>query len=117
VAEMSAKSVGLIVQTNSATFAGTPESQQQLAITRVRAMEFSRSVLSVSTIGVSAFIYANGVVTSQTPENVQTFLSGELPLNDHLTVANRWGVMSKFFIIAFFLTLGFRAVGRRRSYE
>ena len=117
VAEMSAKSVGIIVQTNSATFAGTPESQQQLAITRVRAMEFSRSVLSVSTIGISAFIDSNGVVTSQTPENVQTFLSGELPLNDHLTVANRWGVMSKFFIIAFFLTLGFRAVGRRRSYE
>ena len=117
VADMSAQSVGLIVQTNSATFAGTAESQQQLAITRVRAMEFSRSVMSVSTIGISAFIDSNGVVTSQTPENVQTYLSGDLPLNDHLTIANRWGVAIKFLIIAFFIAIGFRSVRRRSSYE
>ena len=117
VADMSAQSVGLIVQTNSATFAGTAESQQQLAITRVRAMEFSRSVMSVSTIGISAFIDSNGVVTSQTPENVQTYLFGDLSLNDHLTIANRWGVTIKFLIIAFFIAIGFKSVRRRSSYE
>jgi apolipoprotein N-acyltransferase len=42
VAEMSLNSDALIVQTNSATFAGTAESRQQLAITRIRALENSR---------------------------------------------------------------------------
>ena len=73
--------------------------------------------MSVSTIGISAFIDSNGVVTSQTPENVQTYLTGDLSLNDHLTIANRWGVAIKFLFIAFFIAIGFKSVRRRSSYE
>ncbi len=106
VAEMSSNSDALIVQTNSATFAGTAESRQQLAITRVRALETSRSILSVSTIGISAFINSNGQVTQITPENIQTSLTGDLILNDHETFASEWGGAVKIAILLFFLLLG-----------
>ena len=106
VAEMSSSSEALIVQTNSATFAGTAESRQQLAITRVRALEHSRSVLSVSTIGISAFINSNGEVTQITPENIQSSLTSDLFLNDQETFASKWGGAIKIAILLFFLILG-----------
>jgi len=79
----------LIVQTNSATFAGTAESAQQLAITRIRAVEHSREILSVSTVGISAFIDNNGRVLSQTTENTQVSLAGKLAPNSYRTFINR----------------------------
>ena len=42
----------LLVQTNNATFGFTDESVQQLAISRVRAIEHGRSIVHVSTVGV-----------------------------------------------------------------
>ena len=44
----------LLVQTNNATFGYTAESEQQFAISRIRAIEHGRSVVHVSTVGVSA---------------------------------------------------------------
>jgi apolipoprotein N-acyltransferase len=114
VTEMSRNSDALIVQTNSATFAGTPESRQQLAITRIRAIESSRSILSVSTIGISAFIDSNGRVLEATPENIQTAISGELSLNTHQTFANKWGRWVKYLLLIFVFILGFRDVRKRR---
>ena len=48
----------LVVQTNNATFGYTAESEQQLAISRLRAIEHGRSVVHVSTVGVSALHHA-----------------------------------------------------------
>ena len=89
VRDMARNSQALIVQTNSATFANTPESAQQLAITRIRAVEHSREILSVSTVGISAFIDNNGRVLSQTPENQKAFLTGRLTMNSHKTFIDR----------------------------
>ena len=114
VAEMSSYSDALIVQTNSATFAGTAESRQQLAITRIRALENSRSILSVSTIGISAFIGANGEVTEATPEDIQASITGDLGLNNHVTFANKWGSLVKFLLLTFIFILGFRGLRNRR---
>ncbi len=112
VSEMSVASSALIVQTNSATFSGTAESPQQLAITRIRAMEHSRSILSVSTIGISAFIDSNGEVISQTDENIESYLTGDLPLSNHITNATRWGALNKIAILSLFALFGF---GSRRK--
>jgi apolipoprotein N-acyltransferase len=114
VAEMSLNSDALIVQTNSATFAGTAESRQQLAITRIRALENSRSILSVSTIGISAFISANGEVTEATPEDIQASITGDLGLNNHVTFANKWGNFVKYLLLTFIFILGFRGLRNRR---
>lgn len=89
VRDMALNSQALIVQTNSATFADTAQSAQQLAITRIRAVEHSRYILSVSTIGISAFIDNNGRVLSQTTENMKSFLVGDLELNSNQSFIDR----------------------------
>jgi apolipoprotein N-acyltransferase len=83
------KSEALVVQTNSATFAGTSESAQQLAITRVRAVENAREIVSISTIGISAHIDINGNVLSRTDENVRAILKGDLQGVSNTTLASR----------------------------
>ncbi len=114
VAEMSLNSDALIVQTNSATFAGTAESRQQLAITRIRALENSRSILSVSTIGISALISANGEVSEATQEDIQASITGDLGLNNHVTFANKWGSLVKYLLLTFIFILGFWGLRNRR---
>ena len=56
----------LAVQTNSATFGMSAESAQQLSITRIRAIEHGRNIVSVSTTGHSAVIDYNGNVLQKT---------------------------------------------------
>jgi apolipoprotein N-acyltransferase len=85
------KSEAFVVQTNSATFADTSESSQQLNITRLRALENAREIASISTIGISAHIDINGEVLSQTAENVAAQLSGDLRSNSTRTLANMLG--------------------------
>jgi apolipoprotein N-acyltransferase len=90
VRDMAENSDALIVQTNSATFANTAQSKQQLAITRIRAVEHSRYILSVSTIGISAFIDNNGRVINKTSENKKSSLLGKLLLSNHTTPIDRF---------------------------
>ena len=75
-------------------------------------MEHSRSILSVSTIGISAFIDPNGQVISETDENVESHLTGDLPLSNHITNATRWGALNKIAIISLLALFGF---GSRRK--
>lgn len=56
----------LLVQTNSATFGRSPESRQQLSISRIRAIEHQKFIVSVSTTGVSAIITPNGDIKKRT---------------------------------------------------
>jgi apolipoprotein N-acyltransferase len=91
VRNAAARSQAFVVQTNSATFAGTSESAQQLNITRIRAVENAREIVSISTIGISAHIDINGHVTQQTPENVQAILEGQLQGVKNQSIASRLG--------------------------
>jgi apolipoprotein N-acyltransferase len=91
VQNASKNSDALVVQTNSATFANTSESAQQLNITRLRALENAREIVSVSTIGISAHIGINGEIISRTPENISAQLSGELRSSSDRTIANWLG--------------------------
>lgn len=115
VSEMSASSKALIVQTNSATFSGTAESRQQLAITRIRAKEYARNILSVSTIGISAFIDSNGEVVDEIGENVQSYLTGDLLLSDHATNASKWGTLIKIVILSLVALFGLRSFRKNRA--
>jgi apolipoprotein N-acyltransferase len=76
-------------------------------------MENSRAILSVSTIGITAFIDQNGNVLSQTDENIQAALAGDLPLSKEITPANKWGMQLKFFILLIFLFFGYKNQRRR----
>ena len=110
VRESANRAGAIIVQTNSATFANTAESAQQLAITRIRAVEHSREILSVSTVGISAFIDNNGRVVSQTPENISTSISGDLKISNHQTLADRLGGVAPLLVLisSLILALGIR---------
>lgn len=81
----------LVVQTNNATFGYTAESPQQLAISRLRAMEFGRSVVHVSTVGQSALISPDGTAHQVTSLFTQAVVRGALPLRDNMTMATRVG--------------------------
>jgi apolipoprotein N-acyltransferase len=81
----------LLVQTNNATFGFTDESVQQLAISRIRAIEHSRSIVHVSTVGVSAMITPDGTAHQRSTLFSTAVLSADLPLRTQLTVADRVG--------------------------
>lgn len=108
-------SKALIVQTNSATFAGTSESAQQLAITRLRAIEHSRSILSVSTIGISALIDNNGNVLAQTRENISAALEVDLALSKKTTPADNLGGVVPLIVLL--LALIWAIFGRKKLGE
>lgn len=82
----------LVVQTNNATFGRSAESVQQLAMSRLRAVEHGRSVLAVSTSGVSAVVSPEGRVIADTPIFTQRVLVERVPLRGSPTWATRAGV-------------------------
>ncbi|WP_462417535.1 apolipoprotein N-acyltransferase [Kytococcus sp. Marseille-QA3725] len=87
----------LFVPTNSASFGHGAQSTQQLAMSRVRAVEHARSVVQVSTMGVSAVIGPDGRTVPTHDGQTETglfepaLLSATTPLNDGLTPAARLG--------------------------
>ncbi|HET7304765.1 MAG TPA: apolipoprotein N-acyltransferase [Segeticoccus sp.] len=81
----------LLVQTNNATFGYTDESEQQLAISRIEAIAHGRSVVHISTVGVSALITPDGQAHQRSSLFTSAVLSGTLPLRTELTVADRLG--------------------------
>ena len=81
----------LVVQTNNASFGYTAESTQQLAMSRLRAIELGRATVQISTVGVSAVIEPNGAVAQQTALFTSEQLVATLPLRHSLTPAARLG--------------------------
>ena len=81
----------LAVQTNSATFGDSAESAQQLQITRIRAIEHSRNILSVSTTGYSAVIDYNGEVKQKTQMGTAEHLYAEVDLISSTSPRDRYG--------------------------
>lgn len=79
----------IVVQTSNATFAGTSQPQQQLAISRARAIETNRSVVIASLNGITAAIGPDGEVLEQlAPSAVATAVVLVTP-SRHITPAVR----------------------------
>jgi len=107
----------LAVQTNNATFGYTDESVQQLAMSRLRAVETGRSVVHISTVGVSALIVPDGRMVATSGHFTQQVLQARLPLRTRLTVATRVGAAPEAGLgLAGVLLAGFAAAsGSRRA--
>ena len=103
----------LLVQTNNATFGFTDESVQQLAISRIRAIEHGRSIVHVSTVGVSAMITPDGTAHQQTALFTAATLAADLPLRTDRTVADRVGAWPEY-VAAGGLALMLVTLGSRR---
>ncbi|MCF8587882.1 apolipoprotein N-acyltransferase [Gordonia sp. HY366] len=77
----------LYVPTNNATFGLTDMSSQQLAMSRVRAVETGRSVAVVSTSGLSALIRPDGSIITESGLFEPAILESPLDLRDGTTPA------------------------------
>jgi apolipoprotein N-acyltransferase len=108
----------LLVQTNNATFGYTDESVQQLAISRIRAIEHGRSIVHISTVGVSALITPDGTAHQLSSLFTPAVLAADLPLRTELTVADRVGPWPENVACAGFVALlallALRRLRRRR---
>jgi len=112
----------LSMQSNDATFERvgpiTAESGQQLAMARIRAVEFDRAVIVASTTGYSAIIAPDGHLITSSGTWQQAELEARVPLLTSATPAERAGAWPEWAIVAATaLALGLavaRAVTARR---
>lgn len=90
----------LVVQTNNATFGRTGQPQQQLAISRLRAVEHDRPVLVAATSGISAIIGRDGRMLGQSREFTPDVLTARVPAVSERTVADRVGAAPEWVLTA-----------------
>ncbi|WP_265521221.1 apolipoprotein N-acyltransferase [Oerskovia flava] len=83
----------LVVPTNNASFGYSPESTQQLAMSRLRAITTGRATVQISTVGVSGIIAPNGALLQSTELFTADQLVASLPLRTSTTPATRLGAM------------------------
>jgi apolipoprotein N-acyltransferase len=83
----------IVVQTNNATYMGTSEVRQQLAMSQLRAVEHGRAVVVAATSGISAVIAPDGRVVTTTREMTPAVVEATIPQRTSLTVADHLGVL------------------------
>lgn len=81
----------LAVPSNNATFGRTEMTYQQLAVDRVRAVEFGRATVVPTTSGVGAVILPDGTVLAQSGLFDPAALVESIPLRSDITPAARIG--------------------------
>jgi apolipoprotein N-acyltransferase len=87
------------VPSNNATFDRSEMTYQQLAMSRIRAVEHSRTVTVPVTSGVSAIILPDGTITQKTGMFVADSLVQEVPLRSSETPATRLGVLPEIALL------------------
>ncbi|MCX4999806.1 apolipoprotein N-acyltransferase [Streptomyces longwoodensis] len=87
------------VPSNNATFDRSEMTYQQLAMSRVRAVEHSRTVTVPVTSGVSAIIMPDGRITQRTGMFVADSLVQEVPLRSSETPATRLGILPEMLLV------------------
>jgi apolipoprotein N-acyltransferase len=108
----------VIAQTNNADFGHSEESVQQLAIARLRAIESARTVVNISTVGVSAIIRPDGSVQASLPAHDRGAMTEDVSLSVVITPAMAIGrsieiLVSTVGIIGFLMCLNWRKPRRR----
>ena len=106
----------LTVQTNNATFGRSAQTEQQLAMGRLRAVEHGRAVLVAATSGISAVIRPDGAVTQRADVFTRAVLVADVALRDERTLATRLGAAPEVALsLAGLLGLGLAAARRRKD--
>jgi apolipoprotein N-acyltransferase len=92
VADTVADGAGMIVvQTNNATFGHTDESAQQLAMSRLRAVEHGRTVVVAATSGISAVVAPDGSLVRRSELFTADLFVEEIAQRSQRTLAERLG--------------------------
>ncbi|MFC9843387.1 apolipoprotein N-acyltransferase [Streptomyces sp. NPDC060223] len=87
------------VPSNNATFDRSEMTYQQLAMSRVRAVEHSRTVTVPVTSGVSAIIMPDGKITQKTGMFVADSLVQKVPLRSSETPATGLGILPEMVLV------------------
>ena len=104
----------IAVQTNSATFGMSAESAQQLSITRIRAIEHGRNIVSVSTTGYSAVINHHGKILQKTSLNTAEVIRAQVGLIQGLTPRDKAGDWALVGVLIFLFLVSAQAYRQRR---
>ncbi|GAA1259521.1 apolipoprotein N-acyltransferase [Pseudonocardia aurantiaca] len=105
----------IAVPSNNATFGLTEMTYQQLAMSRIRAVEHDRPVIVPTTSGVSATIASDGTVTASTKQFTPDVLVDRTALSDTTTLASRWRSTPEWVLVALgVVAVGAAVVSRRR---
>ncbi|RMI31417.1 apolipoprotein N-acyltransferase [Nocardia stercoris] len=106
----------LAVPTNNATFGNSDMTYQQLAMSRVRAVEHGRSVVVAATTGVSAIIGPDGTVRQQTGKFTPAALVDQVALRHADTVATDLGPWPEWLLCGVAgIAIGAAAIRRRTT--
>lgn len=104
----------LVVQTNNSTYLGTGQPQQQFAMTRLRAIEFGKTILVASPSGISGIIAPDGTVIAKSHESTREVFVERVQLHTTPTLAARVGRAPEWVLTV--VGLAALALGwRRRS--
>lgn len=106
----------IAIPTNNATFGYTEMTYQQLAMSRVRAVEYGKTVVVAATSGVSAIVQPDGSVTARTGLFTPDALVATVPLRGEATLATRLGAWPEWVMTALgLLAVAFSVTMKRRS--
>ncbi|WP_308168290.1 apolipoprotein N-acyltransferase [Nonomuraea sp. NEAU-A123] len=86
----------LVVQTNNATYAESNLPPQQLAMSKLRAVEHNRAVVTAATTGISAYVTPEGKVSWRTRELVADMNVVKVPVRTQATVATQVGALPEW---------------------
>lgn len=81
----------IMIQTNSSDFGKSEQGVQMAAISRMRAIETGRTVVSISTVGVSGIYYPDGSVADELPTFTPGAMVADIPLRNQRTPAVIYG--------------------------
>ena len=113
----------IMIQTNSSDFGRSEQGVQQAAISRMRAIETGRTVVAVSTVGVSGIYAADGSVITELESFKPGAMVEEIALRNEITPAVMFGgfvepiafALSLIFFPISVIGLVFRRLKARRS--
>ncbi len=113
----------IMIQTNSSDFGRSEQGVQQAAISRMRAIETGRTVVAVSTVGVSGIYAADGSVITELESFKPGAMVEEIALRNEITPAVMFGGLIEPLAFAFslilfpisFIGLSIRRLKARRS--
>jgi apolipoprotein N-acyltransferase len=94
----------LVVQTNNATYGRTSLPPQQIAMSRLRAVEHGRTILVAATSGISAIVAPDGRMLAESREFVPDVQVRTVPARTARTLSDRLGEAPEWALAA--LALG-----------
>jgi apolipoprotein N-acyltransferase len=101
--------------TNGSSYTGTLVQTQQVATSRMRAIESDRWVLQAAPTGFTAIIGPDGTVHQRSSVSERTVLQGDVGRREGTTLYTRWGLLPAWIVAITSLAGGWFVAGLHRK--